>query len=113
MEVVYEVFKRKITHLVIVGGYFTLALNTKNSFIVVQRCHVDSFKASLVHPSEVSKPAILNNVASVIVANQHPSGDITPSLEDINVLKILVEAGKLLGIEVLVHLVVSNNNNFY
>lgn len=68
--------------------------------------------ASLVHPREVFKSAILNNAASVIVAHQHPSGDITPSMEDINVTKRLVEAGRLLGIEVLDHLVVNSDNSF-
>ncbi|PAQ15182.1 DNA repair protein RadC [Bacillaceae bacterium SAOS 7] len=68
--------------------------------------------ASLVHPREMFKSAILNNAASVIVAHQHPSGDITPSMEDINVTKRLVEAGKLLGIEVLDHLVVNSDNSF-
>lgn len=47
-----------------------------------------------------------------IIAHQHPSGDITPSMEDINVTKRLVEAGKLLGIEVLDHLVVNSDNSF-
>ncbi|MFA1821137.1 JAB domain-containing protein [Virgibacillus oceani] len=51
-------------------------------------------------------------VIYVVVANQHPSGDITPSMEDINVARRLVEAGKLLGIEVLDHLVVNNDNSF-
>lgn len=58
------------------------------------------------------KSAILNNAASVIVAHQHPSGDITPSREDINITRRLVEAGKLLGIEVLDHLVVNSDNSF-
>ncbi|MEK4710054.1 JAB domain-containing protein [Bacillus sp. FSL R10-2780] len=59
---------------------------------------------------EVFKSAILNNAASVIVAHQHPSGDITN--EDINVTKRLVEAGRLLGIGVLDHLVVNSDNSF-
>lgn len=50
--------------------------------------------------------------ASVILAHQHPSGDITPSMEDINVTKRLAEAGKLLGIEVLDHFVVNSDNSF-
>lgn len=86
-----------------------MCLNTKNNVIVVHRCHVGSLNASLVHPRDVFKSAILNNAASVIVAHQHPSGDITPSMEDINVTRRLVEAGTLLGIEVLDHLVVSSD----
>ena len=61
---------------------------------------------------EVFKSAILNNAASVIVAHQHLSGDPTPSMEDFNVTKRLVGAGKLLGIEVLDHLVVNGDDSF-
>ncbi|MFA1821142.1 JAB domain-containing protein [Virgibacillus oceani] len=54
----------------------------------------------------------LNNAASVIVAHQHPSSDIKPLMEDINITRRLVEAGNLLGIEVLEHLVVNSDNSF-
>ena len=91
--------------------FFVMCLNTRNN-VAVHRCHVGSLNASLVHPREVFKSAIINNAESVIVAHQHPSDDITPSKEDINVTKRLVEAGKLLGIEVLDHLVVNSDNGF-
>lgn len=78
--------------------FFVMCLNTKNNVIAVHRCHVGSLNSSLVHPREVFKSAILNNASSVIVAHQHPSGDVTPSMEDINVTRRLVEAGKLLGL---------------
>ncbi|MBC2919677.1 JAB domain-containing protein [Staphylococcus saprophyticus] len=92
--------------------FFVMCLNTKNHVVAVHRCHIGSLNASIVHPREVFKSAILNNAASVIVAHQHPSGDITPSMEDISVTKRLEEAGKLLGIEVLDHLVVNNEGKF-
>lgn len=92
--------------------FFVMCLNTKNNVIAVHRCHVGLLNSSIVHSREVFKSAILNNAASVIVAHQHPSGDITPSIEDINVTKRLVEAGKLLGIEVLDHLVVNGDDSF-
>lgn len=92
--------------------FFVMCLNTKNHVVAVYRCHIGSLNASIVHPREVFKSAILNNAASVIVAHQHPSGDITPSMEDISVTKRLAEAGKLLGIEVLDHLVVNNEGRF-
>ncbi|GAB2541462.1 JAB domain-containing protein [Gracilibacillus alcaliphilus] len=91
--------------------FFVMCLNTKNNVIAVHRCHVGSLNSSLVHPREVFKSAILNNAASV-VAVQHPSGDIKPSMEDVKVTRRLVEAGKLLGIEVLDHLVVNSDNSF-
>lgn len=92
--------------------FFVMCLNTKNNVIAVHRCHVGSLNSSIVHPREVFKSAILNNAASIIVAHQHLSGDITPSMEDINVTKRLAEAGKLLGIEVLDHLIVNNEGKF-
>ncbi|HLR91507.1 MAG TPA: DNA repair protein RadC [Atopostipes sp.] len=92
--------------------FFVMCLNTKNHVVAVHRCHVGSLNASIVHPREVFKSAIPNNAASIIVAHQHPSGDTTPSMEDINVTKRLVEAGKLLGIEVLDHLIVNNTKSY-
>jgi DNA repair protein RadC len=87
--------------------FLVMCLNTKNRVVAVHRCHVGALNASLVHPREVFKAAILNNSASIIVSHQHPSGDITPSGEDIAVSKRLAEAGRMLGIEVLDHLIVN------
>src|SRR5690625_6522022 len=92
--------------------FFVMCLNTKNHVVAVHRRHIGSLNASIVHPREVFKSAILNNAASIIVAHQHPSGDTTPSMEDINATRRLVEAGKLLGIEVLDHLIVNNANSY-
>lgn len=86
--------------------FFVICLNTKNHVVAVHRAHVGSLNASIVHPREVYKSAILNNSASIIVAHQHPSGDPIPSSEDIQVTKRLSEAGKILGIELLDHIIV-------
>ena len=87
--------------------FFVMCLNTKNEVVAVHRCHIGSLNASIVHPREVFKAAILNNAASIIVAHQHPSGDVTPSREDVEITKRLAEAGRILGIEVLDHLVIN------
>ena len=71
--------------------------------------NVGSLNASVVHPRETFKAAILNNAASIIVAHQHPSGDSSPSQEDIHVTKRLKDAGQIIGIEVLDHLIVGRN----
>src|SRR5699024_8558579 len=92
--------------------FFVMCLNTKNNVIAVHRCHVGSLNFSLVHPREVFKSAILNNASSVIVEHQPLSDDNTATIEDINVTERLVEAGKILGIEVLDHLVVNSDNSF-
>lgn len=55
--------------------FFVMCLNTKNRVVAVHRAHVGSINASIVHPREVFKTAIMNNAASLIVAHQHPSGD--------------------------------------
>ncbi|RIW31615.1 DNA repair protein RadC [Bacillus salacetis] len=86
--------------------FLVVCLDTKNQPTAINVCHVGSLNASIVHPREVLKPAILSNSASIIVAHNHPSNDPTPSREDIEVTKRLAEAGKIIGIEVLDHLVV-------
>lgn len=63
--------------------------------------------ASLVHPREVFKAAILNNAVSVVVAHNHPAGSTDPSQEDLDTTRQLIAAGRLLGIEILDHLIVS------
>lgn len=91
--------------------FLVICLNTKNKVIAVHRAHVGSINSSIVHPREVFKSAFLNNSASLIVAHNHPSGDPSPSQEDIHVTKRLCEAGKILGIEILDHIVVGEKRN--
>lgn len=93
--------------------FFVMCLNTKNRVVAVHRCHVGGLNASLVVPREVFKSAILNNSASIIVSHQHPSGDVNPSREDIDVTKRLVECGKILGIEVLDHIIVNDKAEYF
>lgn len=86
--------------------FVMLSLSTKNHVIGVHTIFVGSLNASIVHPREVFQRAILNNAASIIVAHNHPSGDPAPSREDIEVTKRLSEAGKILGIDLLDHLII-------
>lgn len=86
-----------------------LCLNTKNDVVAIHRCHVGSLNSSIVHPREVFKSAILNNAASIIISHNHPSFNCSPSIEDIEVTKRIQEAGILLGIELLDHLIVAPN----
>lgn len=89
--------------------FITLLLNTKNCIAAVNTVSVGNLNSTIVHPREVFKPAILASANALILAHNHPSGDPTPSSEDIGVTKRLVEAGKLLGIPVLDHIVVGEN----
>jgi DNA repair protein RadC len=87
-------------------GIFTL--NTKNKIIGVHVLFKGTLNASVVHPREVFQAALLNNAASIICWHNHPSGDPTPSREDIDVTKRLVECGKLIGIDLLDHIIMGD-----
>jgi len=84
-------------------------LDTQNCLIERQTISIGTLNASLVHPREVLEPALSFHAASIIVAHNHPSGDIEPSLEDKEVTKRLVEAGKIIGIEVIDHIILGKN----
>lgn len=104
---VYEMLKPKIAHLK--KEHFVLvSFDTRNKVIGIDTISVGTLNASLVHPRELFSIAIRRHAASVIIAHNHPSGDPDPSDEDIKVTKKLVEAGKLMGIVVLDHIVVSD-----
>ncbi len=92
--------------------FVTLLLDTKNAVIGINTVSVGILDSALVHPREVYKAAILANAASIILAHNHPSGDPTPSAEDKRVTQRLHEAGQLLGIEVLDHIVIGENGRF-
>ncbi len=92
-----------------VKEHFTvLCFDTRNN-LIVSNVSVGTLNASLVHPREVFNQAILSHASYVIVAHNHPSGDQTPSPEDINTTKRLIEAGKILGIELVDHIIVTKN----
>ncbi|TFE01162.1 JAB domain-containing protein [Jeotgalibacillus salarius] len=86
--------------------FVALYLNTKNQIIHQQTIFIGSLNSSIVHPREVFKEAFKRSAASIICAHNHPSGDPTPSKEDIDVTRRLVECGKMIGIEVLDHLII-------
>ena len=85
--------------------FVALALNTKNHLTAVLPVSNGSLNASIVHPRELFQRAILANCAALIVAHNHPSGDPSPSPEDIALTRKLVDAGLLLDIPVLDHLI--------
>ncbi len=72
--------------------------------------HVGTLSAALVSPREVFKYAILSNSNAIIIAHNHPSGDLRPSEADFEMTKALVEAGKIMGIRILDHIIVSDKN---
>ncbi len=86
----------------------SILLDTKNRVQAVKTVSVGDLSSSIVHPREVFKDAITASAASLIVAHNHPSGDPTPSAEDVAVTKRLMEAGEILGIDLLDHIVIGD-----
>jgi DNA repair protein RadC len=86
--------------------FVCLYLNTKNQVLHKQTLFIGSLNASIVHPREVFKEAFRRSAASIICIHNHPSGDPTPSREDIEVTKRLVECGRIIGIDILDHLII-------
>ena len=89
-----------------------LLLNTRNEVLSIQEIYVGNVNSSVVRPAEVLRPAVRDNAPSVIVVHNHPSGDPTPSPEDVSITKELLDAGKLLGVEVLDHLVIGSGGRY-
>lgn len=87
-----------------------LCLNTKNAVAGAHMISMGTLNSSIVHPREVMKAAILNNSSAVILFHNHPSGDTTPSREDIETTQRLKAAGDLLGIKVLDHIIIGGDN---
>jgi len=90
--------------------FYIIALNSRNHSIA--EVSVGSLNASIVHPREVFAEAIKNKAASVVFAHNHPSGDPEPSEDDLLLTKKLVESGKILGIEVADHIIMTKDSFF-
>ena len=91
-------------------AFVVIDLNAKNNVIDKRLVTLGLLDASLVHPREVFRGAIVNNAAAVIVVHNHPSGDPTPSAEDVRITRQLVDAGRILSIRVLDHVVIGQPN---
>ncbi|MDT3429073.1 DNA repair protein RadC [Paenibacillus forsythiae] len=89
--------------------FVCLFLNTKNHVVAQETLSMGSLNASIVHPREVFRAAIKCSSASIICAHNHPSGDPTPSPEDIALTRRLLEAGEIVGIDVLDHLIIGDD----
>jgi DNA repair protein RadC len=90
-------------------SFRVILLDTKNHVLGIETVSLGSLNASIVHPRELFRHAIRRSAAAVILVHNHPSGDPTPSREDLEITRKIHEAGQLLGIEVLDHLVIGDN----
>ncbi|MDB8565189.1 JAB domain-containing protein [Turicibacter sanguinis] len=103
----YEMIKEQLEGLD--REQFIIAcLNTKNEPTNISVVSVGTLNKAIVHPREVFKTAILSNAANVIAFHNHPSGDTEPSQQDIQLTNRLYEAGELLGIKLLDHLIIGD-----
>jgi len=91
--------------------FLVLCLDTRNHLIKTVEVSIGSLDSSLAHPREVFKEAISSCAASVIFMHNHPSGDPTPSEDDIKITKRLVEAGGIIGIDVLDHIIICDKDH--
>jgi DNA repair protein RadC len=91
--------------------FLVICLDTRNHLIKTSTVSIGSLDCSIVHPREVFKDAISSSAASVIFIHNHPSGDPTPSEDDIKMTKRLIEAGEIIGIEVLDHIIICDNQH--
>ena len=86
--------------------FLSLMLDSRNRVIGIDEVSVGSLNASIVHPREVYKSAILANAASIITVHNHPSSNVEPSEDDLDITHLLRKAGKIIGIKLVDHLIV-------
>jgi len=92
--------------------FIVIGLDTKNKPVYREISSIGTLNSSLIHPREVFKKAIMMSASSIIIAHNHPSGSVEPSEEDIKVTKILVDAGRIIGIGVLDHIIIGDKGEY-
>lgn len=108
---VFDLFKDKLRNKK-KEYFYIILLDTKNKIIKTEKVSEGILDASIIHPREIFKSAIKSSAARIILVHNHPSGDPTPSEEDIAVTKKLIEVGDLLGIEVIDHVIIGDNSYY-
>lgn len=108
-EIIHKIFEPEHEAVEIAG---ILSLNTKNEVIGAHQLSRGTVNAAIISPREVFKAALMNNAISLILFHNHPSGHTNPSSEDIRMTEQLIEGGKVLGIEVLDHIITGYDGDF-
>lgn len=108
-EILFEQIKNKVTNYY-KEHFFVCSLDTRNNLIAIDEISVGTLTASLVHPREAFEMAIRRHAAHIIIAHNHPSGETEPSEDDLKITKRLVDAGKVMGIDVLDHLIITKQS---
>lgn len=92
--------------------FYVMHLDTRSRINMVELVNIGTLTASLIHPRETFRRAVIRGSASIIVAHNHPSGEVDPSVEDTKVTKLLHEAGNILGIKMLDHVIIAQGRFF-
>jgi len=92
--------------------FMAVLLTSRHAVLGIETISVGSLNASIVHPREVFRPAILAGAAAIILAHNHPSGDVSPSDDDVEITVRILDTGKVIGIEVLDHVILGGNGRF-
>lgn len=93
-------------------NFVALYLDARNRLICKETVSIGTVNANLVHPREVFEPAVRNLAVEVILVHNHPSGDPEPSEDDLEITRRIIEAGKIIGIDVLDHIIITKNKVF-
>ena len=112
-KMVYDLLKAIGLHEKAQEEFYSFYLNTKNRVIGMEMISRGTLNATLIHPREVFKGALLANAHAVILAHNHPSGDVEPSNADKNVTTMLVDAGNLLDVKVLDHVIIGSKGGYF
>lgn len=108
---IFPLLKEKIVNFH--KEYFIVtSLDSRNKTISIDIVSIGTLNSSLIHPRETFEIAIRNHAAKIIICHNHPSGELEPSKDDLTITQGLVKAGKLLGIEITDHLIISKDNYF-
>ena len=110
-ELIYEYFKDLYYHEK-QENFYAIYLDTKNKLISYRLLFKGTLDSSSVHPREIFKYAFLESAHSIIVMHNHPSGDATPSNQDIEITKHLIDTGKIIGIPVIDHIIIGNEKYY-
>ena len=110
-DILYEQIKNSISEHY-KERFIICSLDSRNNLIAIDEISVGTLTASLVHPRETFEIAIRRHAAHIILSHNHPSGEVNPSEEDIKITKRLVDAGKIMGIAVLDHLIITKTSYF-
>lgn len=92
--------------------FWAIGLSTRNIIKYLELVSLGTLNANLVHPREVFRLAIMKGVASIVIAHNHPSEDPEPSADDLAITRRLEDAGKILGIEILDHIIITKNTYY-